>query len=172
MLIKLDKQWLRVAVLYWKERWEVMGEGIWQLKGRSSFFGTKNLSLEQVPYWDSTGSREPVSFYFYTSRHHLRGFAEWVSARARGACYLSKASSKTICQPWPHHRRRTIVLHQHPLPWAGPVLKLLIQAECWIVPFGGSCPPHWIKQLQEQGSKSDLQVWKRIFWSFLWHSYL
>lgn len=149
MLIKLDKQWLRVAVLYWKERWEVMREGIWQLRGRSSFFGTENLSLEQVPCLNSTGWKELVPFYFYTSRQHLHGFAECVSARAHGARYLSKASSTSIHQPCPHNRRRIVVLHQHPLPLVGPAPKLLIQAERWMVPSGGSCPLHWIKQLQK-----------------------
>jgi len=67
-----------------------MGEGIWQLKGRSSFSGTKNLSLEQVSCLNSAGSKEPLPFYFYTFRQHLRGIAECIPARLCGVCYLSK----------------------------------------------------------------------------------
>lgn len=81
-----------------------MGEGIWQLKGRSSFFGTKNLSLEQVSCLNSAGSKELLPFYFYTFRQHLRGFAERLPARLCGVCYLTKVlwGHLPACAMQPH----------------------------------------------------------------------
>lgn len=158
MLIKLDKQWLRVAVLYWKERWEVMGEGIWQLKGRSSFFGTKNLSLEQESCLNSAGPKAPLPFCFYTFRQCLRGFAKRISTRAHGVHYLSEVSSETttsLC-----HKVTPSWEQQHPLvalvclARASPVVAdpgWALHCPIWCQ---GSCLLPWTEQLQEKGSKS------------------